>query len=1827
MAQELELIVELLREMKRANSMNSESFDRLLASINKKLEIIDNNTASSELIKAYLGDLSKTLEEKYSTTLLRFSEIENALKAVFKAQDEHVKTKDIKELFEIFTKNLNDFYSEARQQKALISGIETRIAEISSDKSDKEDILRTITLLRNDFENLNHSYKNAIDNVNSDLKTVLSSMIKLDQSSMTSQISEQLDIMLKATNEIVSYLTFIDKRETSLEKILSNVATNENLKITQGVIDSIIKKSEEISEQITNLADKSDIEGLQIAASIMNNKLDETATKDLYKKISTTTDSLVNQTDEVKQTLANVTKHIETLPDINVLEDALQNLFKKLENLSLDISKINTKENIEEINTKIANLIGELSTVKDIVTDLNDAVTSKVLSAINDISFENQSYDIKSHVSKMLSILPQKEDIDRILENNERNQNSVEELLKKTDILADRLDNLPTHKDMESLNNNQLSLVENLQEVADKSDIEKLYSKTDDLEELIDKLNFDSEFEHIYDKTSDIHEWLTASKIKENSEELLSYIPEKADRKDVVEILATSKKIAEDLEELSRNTDAKKVNRTVADLYSMIEELKNDFIHTSEMHNDSIIVALSELQNTVSDIVTSEELNSFIENLKTFIEKTVSNTENIYDNISELKELQNSTLETLNNINTDKIVEVIKSTNIKTENKITNLSDFLENLLNQNTSNISNSISEISEILENKNSNIDELIQNNTACFNATQEYIQEIKTILDTTNNSLNEDITKNLTSIEKSLEDYKSANQNSLSDVIEKINDLKILIQTESNNITSAEFQQTQEELNDLKNRIEELKNSFSTLTTNNDTAQNNISNFITEKLTEISDDISNAQNNLESKMQYGFSYNAELIEEKTAALLDLIKELRHDNTENIDLYEKLTVTDNKLMDVKQELELVNTDITNTINSKTETIIEEIEPIKELISKISQQQTEIVNSEIKEQLGILHESIQDELAECTKYSKTTYEKLEDIYTKISNEISASENSLRNYILGDIDSVIIKIDALKADLEDSLNNSIPPKADNMAEFQEFISQLNSFKENQKILLSKAVQDIKTSISEQIAAQNEEFKSIITISNNKEEIIEAIDNLKECFISKVQEIAKAQQNTNNDDEFDINQYEKEFEPDENKILTDIKNDFSKFSDKINNLSDKNTEIEEILNIIKNKIETINISQNTITNAEATPDIDEKQENTTEISFSCSDNFDVIKALDLLKEDIRKLHQDINNTNSINKDWLDEVKTYLAGDEIRSMLEQINEKIGILTLTGNSDWIGEIKDTLTSLNQGRLGEYADSNKQLQSMLNIINEKVDILASNDNYDLIEEVRDAIENIDNNKSNISENLFNSINQKLDILASSDNYELIEEIYESIKNIENSKTSTDAEKLLNSINQKIDIIASTDTTSENLEDIKDCLDSLEAKLEEANLSEEETSDTIKKLSESDVQITSMLEVLNHKIDILASDDNTDTQIALDEVKNLILSQQETLENLESNNKTEAFKKCLEELTNEVNSIKSSNSPEVQKALKEMKDSIMNAVVSIFEQVSFVEESEDIKDFVEEKTDEINKNLIEVTEQLKQITNSGNEDDYTYSMQDIESDLAKLRIALNELQTKEQEAQSTRLSKILDNINNLGSSVENLQNSISNDEINELKSQLNQFVISSGESYNELGRILTGQLSAKIDKVTGLLEKSNASDKVMRQALIYIGEWIDSASSSMNKISVNSDEITNIKTAIETLNTSIPEHKNILCAIEEKFDKQQDHLLSLEKQINRLSRLENRFEQQQERIDRLEMALERILSAVEDIDDSKVNKKIDKIDKQIMKLSTNIEKLASYVD
>ena len=265
----------------------------------------------------------------------------------------------------------------------------------------------------------------------------------------------------------------------------------------------------------------------------------------------------------------------------------------------------------------------------------------------------------------------------------------------------------------------------------------------------------------------------------------------------------------------------------------------------------------------------------------------------------------------------------------------------------------------------------------------------------------------------------------------------------------------------------------------------------------------------------------------------------------------------------------------------------------------------------------------------------------MEDIYNEITNKLSNTENNLRDFILGDIDTVIIKLDSLKDDLEAAVNKLVPPDASQMEELNKFVAEINSFKEDQKIYLTEVANDIKTSISEQLNTQNEEVKSLLNVAVHNDEILEAIENLKNCFKITAKKISQ----DSTEDEFDFsNNFDEIFDGSKiTKVLDELKDDFYNVSQQINDLSGDNLEIKNILDVINNKLETISI--------------EDAEFITEESDITGSNDFDFIQALDYLKQDILKLRQDIEKAIPLNEKLAKTINS--SSDEDNILLKRIN----------------------------------------------------------------------------------------------------------------------------------------------------------------------------------------------------------------------------------------------------------------------------------------------------------------------------------------------------------------------------------------------------------------------------------------------------------------------------------------------------------------------------------------------------------------------------------------
>jgi len=1641
MAQDIEKVIKLLGDMQKSNAKNADSFDRLLTSISSKLDIADSNT-NTELLRTYINELTKSVDDKYSNTLNKFENIEKAIKAIYDSQSETVKNSDMKELFDVFSKNVSNFYTEARQEKAILAGIETKIGDMASNKTDKEDILRTISLLRNDLGNVNLSYKNTIDDINTTLKSVLAGIKNVDPLKTGDTAKAQIDVIFKSISDVINTLHDIEERELYLEKILGNVATNEDLKIAKEVIDSIAEKTNEISEKLSTGANKDDIDDIRQALDELNRRADQNATIQDYAQIQQQTEDILLYTNEIKQTLSKVAQDIERAPDASHLEKSLTELYAQIANLGQNINSADSNINTTEIISKLEIFEKELEIIRNIVTDLNDALTSKVITTLGNIT--ETGSELEQIISDTFKSIPQKEDIEKLLENSK----------------------------------------------------------------ILDG---------IYNKTTSIENWLISSNIKENSEKIATQIEHASTSDEVAQVQYTTNEIISALEKLSESYDVDQVSEGISKIGEQLNKIlaalgKNG----TDENNSAIYEKMSDLERSISQIVSRGDFEEFIEDLKSSITSLSSNTCSCGENIEQMQQIQQDIKSKLAEIDFTKTADALENKfeqlHEKIEdlqNNLTSIEDFIKNNSPADYNYIKSELDAIKSLIEANSSDFDNISDIKNTDTDSVREYLGDVKKLLCGDPKSA---LYSKLLSIEDSIVNNQTFNETAFSQILEKIAGIKFG-KTIGND--GAQVEQSVSEMSSLKEQISTLSKTFvQKETANIDNPEevyiSKIEKFISEKLEELTGDIEEITEVSNRKIADGFTYQTELLEQKTSQLQQLISDINlHAGIENPKFNKKMSDANETLGDFRQELQLVSTDITESITLKTAQILDELTPIREILDKMS------VNSN--------PETLRTEVADFNKSLLNAPElanlsaEFEDLYGKLTEKFTENENNLKDFILTDTDSIIIKLDNLRDYVEKSLDAMVPPDAKDMAELQTFVKELKDFKENQTQLFSQSVDEIKKEIKQ----QSDDIKSMLTVANNHEEIINAIEELKKSFKTKAKKKAKA-----------------EDEPQEavscnEDAIEDLREDFEKYSKQIEKLSDDNTNITNVLKNISNRLDNM-LSQPK--NTKAGEEIEGDDFDVTEDDIFGGDRFDFVQAFDILQNDIKNLYQKV-----------DEVKNKPEDKEISKIpsisnsgiVMSINSKVDELLKKLNKNWLSDIEKYIKAGNIG-----------LDAKLDSIESKLDMFASDTSHnDILNEV-----------------------------------------------------------------------------SETLGDINDSFADIAPKIEALTPAIEE------KLSESDKKLSSMLEELKDGITKI-SDDNGSIE-ELNNIKTLIGEQKTYIESLEPNEKLHAFKKCLDEISFEVNALaadSNADSEKLNKTIKDMKESLMSAVISIFDQVSFIEETEDIKDFVEERTDEINKNIAQITKQLHQMTSSDESSDYKYTMQDIETDLAKLRLAL-------QDSQQLDLTEITDKLHSITSSVD----SLTQDEMKELKSEISnlkeqtEFLIANSDrSYNALNtgiegfeEIINDNITGKVDQLSKMLESSAQSDKVIKQALIYIGEWIDSATSSINKISANSDEISRINevlSGIEELKSSV--NSQINDTIEEKFNLWNAQIKSLEKQFAKVENLETQLVNQQERIDRLEMNIDKLLSIVENLDDPGITRKMDKIEKQLSKLGTNVEKLASYVD
>lgn len=1251
---------------------------------------------------------------------------------------------------------------------------------------------------------------------------------------------------------------------------------------------------------------------------------------------------------------------------------------------------------------------------------------------------------------------------------------------------------------------------------------------------------------------------------------------------------------------------------------SVLNSLRELITETSEQENAIISERFEKLEKSFESIVTDSDFTGFRTNLADFVQKIIDNstvlntklsytTERIEHILTTIENLDNSeefdkVLNTVNQNageNLDKILADIENLKTRISEEIGSNSKTYFDDLSIKIANIISEISDVKSNLEEKCDNVSEDIsQNVSSAFASTKISMENVIVAMNNLNDMLKEQSEKNAETILANIDELNGKVDGFSTDIVDELRSSFSDIKTGFSSDIASNISDLKLHLGDV---VESLRNYVSELNDNSETSKKVVDEKISKKLLAMETAIENCSDVYEDKMA--------TLQVKLAEFAQNVQ-----NTSS-DVNEKISSSIEELGDIKQEIVSVQEalgEVKSSADEKTEKFLmlldENVKEILTVIENLEKSTLKDINSSINENIDLIENKFSTVLDVLEKLNSETglAGSIEEKFSALKQEIGLVNTDITGTIQSGRDEILQNFEDIKKSFDD---------------FSDY--DFNKLMADLKILLETSFMNFSVDVNGELASNSE---AIMRLEQAYKDIFNKITLIEDCVSEKLQNDIELLNIT---------------------IETNSKNLQCLFEEKLDEyIGDMKTQIANMLedtrvvDAISNTKEEINVKLDVVLDKQ-----DNIEKNITEtISNNAEDVSNKIYG------NIFSLGEELKNHI---KSTCDEVVEKTVDQTVKQTVEQTVEKCDTSKCEENIDILNQKVDALVLSTDkdeilNSIDELGESAEQAN---NVLNEKIDILVSSTDKD---EILNSLDELGAK----TEQANDVLNQKIDALViSTDN----EEILHSLEEIEAKadKTGSDLTETLESLIARVDIIASDDSLKSDLENIteklddfeenteyfKNALDTLSNKVDiiAADNSLDILYDKFDEFSETEDKVAEMLTALHQKVDVIAMDGNDfDIEEEIDDIKELIFEQRKYFE-VASDEKANAIDKYLKDVLLKLDNV------DLEKNSEDIKETIMNALVSLVDQISFVEETEEIKDFVEEKTDAIKQGLIEVQNQLRQLASPDDDFGYSYTLQDVESDIAKLRVAITHLSGNDFENLSGDIKKIVNSVEGLETTLTQeqiigLKGNIEklNEDILSISSRTNKILLTSDESnkalndgLNNFGNLVekledrleyldnteaTERLERKIESIQSMAVESANADKVFHQVMMYLGEWIDTTTENISSITEKTSEINLIKENVNDVIEKVSDIQDIKDNIEELRS-------AVPEKSELLSELENKFEQQEARIDRLEMKLEKILSTLEEKDDMVLNRKVDKIEKMLSRLGTNIEKLTSYVD
>ena len=1773
-------------------------------------------------------------------------------------------------------KYLSSNVSEAMNSSSL--DVKTTLEALRANISDYSNYLKE------EFQNFNQDITEKLKN-GEDSRIILGNDI----------ISKIRGIELLYTEKSTAYENFVNSKIANVTEIIDSMkevyigAKTDNEVLLDNKFTDLNKKLNEINSEFEKLLVNTSKEIRAVTANLAQ------TSDEIILKL---TEANNGEFSKIKNELltsssANLNSILEKIQILSDSTDKFQNAVA--DNFSNYITEL--KESLETFGNKTENLQNNEEII-DKLTKL-EFIVSKI-SVEKDANFEKLKELIENNSSEVNTIAERSrsnfENLKELITSNSLSKDekldAIKELLENNTLLLENL------KSSDNSNENYALIKELINEKSSSKD-----EKLEKLQELIEnnasiltslKLNTDSDFgiEHI----EEVIRQNSAAK-DEKLDNIKSLIENNPDNAKLIKSIDEVSKIINDYE--SANSDKlDEVKNYTEKNYIALEAIKNfidnqesldkleEIIIKHKASGDEKLDLIKALIDNNSGILESLKLNqesdTIVEQLGEIISKHSHSKD---EKLEEIKELLENSI-TVTDTNNDSI----KSEIIETRNRI-------EEIITQNSSSKDEKLEDLKTLVESYKNSIEKLYNNISA---NTIEKIKELSEAKDT------EEISVNTSSVLENLSSLINSQTVDFQETLSKeVKDIKLSIQTindtVSASIASSNDESTNLHLSELSNQLGEISQNYehslsilsSRLTEYIDASEklsvttgSKLADSVTEfekiqaRFDELSGRLTTLIGNsglIEILANIRQQFNVvieELKKEREGAISDVktsleeVVSLINNNLylvgQNIEaVYAKqidnsanlISGLDNGLTSIKNDFNETIKTVEETLSEKIKTLSEDFEPVKTAITEFTEFDYATAFSNLKEKVELSYVNFASELKDLLDSNTGAIDKVEETYETAVEKLSQLEEIVKDSVNTNLENINNTLVSVHNVAESNLDIAEDMQISFQADLLKLESNLQEERSVITASITEGLQSIRNLIEKQKGMDAEELRTAILPLLENEELVDVIRGLNKSLADKITE----------------------FQQDTNLAAQDIVD----IANSINNTADY------VLDLIQDKFE--NAGKNAEKILEKIEELNKKLDNS---ELGSADNGEVLDAISDLNYILNGISDNISSVGNI----------LSSGNEFKSILEKLDEITSGQNVSGHDTDIMEIKNILE-----KSGKNFNILLKYEETLISINNKLDVLvmSQEDDYteiieDEFNEIKSALNNsqtsiiseigkiaelkkdindvLDNFKTyeksigdtadaiiakldTISKTEFGTLNNKLDIIAQTDNEELLEELenlhteIEEIKSILNkADSSKDYSKDIESVKEQLtNVDTNIKDYSKKVDSIKDQLTEVDASIEDYSknidckldeisqfTSVNEKLDTIKTDLQSGKNLEPLIHELNNKVDIIAMAEDDDILDELYEIKSTV---EEMLISSEKNSKIEDL---LNKLKGEITELTDNN---------------------------------DLKNYVTERTNELHHMLTDVKHQLSSLTSTPDEmDAYTYTMQDVESDIAKLRLVINDLANK---SEVNELAVISTNVNKLARSLNDLRQAILdaemrrtvngdiNEEIASISSRLNKFLLSKREFESEIfaklekntnaisvldNKFSPKRIEKKLNDIDSKLDYTANVITILKNVMMYLGEWMDGTTETLSSIY----DRCYLPDVIEELKNVIPDSKNLTEYIKNEYIQQEENienlqniienttsqsevraeelqnliesrLLNQEAKISKLENLiENKIEQQETRLDRIEKQLDKISRIVEFADsNSAAINKIDELDEKLTHLSASIEKLAVYVE